>query len=832
MLTDFFYAFRTLRKSPIFTITVVVTIALAIGASTAIFSVTNGVLLRKLPYKDPERLVLVRGDLQKRNVKDFPLSNVDYLDLRNGAKNNFEDFAAVSTFRFTLPGLDGTPERVRVASVSTNFFQMMGGSMIAGRDFEASDGTPQAPPPAANGNAPAAGNAAAPPQLPTMVILSNEYFQQRFGGDRSIVGKPLPVSAAFGPPPIIAGVLAPGFELLFPRKANLEQFPSVWIAARIPYDVANRNNVQWRVIGRLKPAVSIGQAQAEAETIAQKIRDENTIARTAGQYFQLVPMKQHLVDEVRPTILALMGAVIFLLLIACANVANLMLVRASSRERELAVRAALGAGWWQLIRQTLAEAIVIAALGTIIGVGLAYLGIRQLLSIAPENLPRLNAVGIDMQVLAFSVLAGLLSAVLFGVIPAVRTAKPNLMETLRTVGRSGALGAASLRNAVVVVEVALAFVLLIGSGLMFRTFLNIQRVNMGFEPRGLLTFQLLGNIGNSPQELANFKRQLREQLDAIPGVNSVTASNPLPLAGGFNPVRWGGAEALEDPSKFQAADLQVVLPGYFEAMGTKLLAGRTFTEADSTPDRNLLVIDQALAAKAFPNESAVGKKILFRVRTPEAQWGEIIGVVAHQRNTSLIEPGREQLFIADGYVNHQAASWWVVRTDGDPSALAGAVRDVVRNTGKETFINQMRPMDTLVTAAQAQTRFSLLLIGVFSTIAALLAGVGLYGVLATSVRQRTAEIGVRMALGAAPSRIFRLMVGKGLYLSAIGIGIGLLAAFVLTRVLASMLVEVKPTDPVTFVSVALLFLVIAVMASWLPARRASGLDPTTALRNE
>jgi putative ABC transport system permease protein len=828
MLNDFFYAFRTLRKSPIFTITVVVTIALAIGASTAIFSVTNGVLLRKLPYKDPERLVLVRGDLQKRNVKDFPVSNVDFLDLRNGAKNNFEDFAVVQTFRATFPGLDGTPERVRVAAVSTNFFQMMGGSIVGGRDFQDSDGTPQPPPPA-DGNGPAAN---APPPLPTMAILSNDYFQQRFGGDRSIMGKPLPVAPAFGPPPTIVGVLAPGFELLFPPQANVEQFPSVWIAARIPYDVANRNNVQWRVLGRLKPGVSLVAAQAETETIVQKIREQNTIANTAGQHFQLVPMKQHLVNEVRPTILALMGSVIFLLLIACANVANLMLVRASSRERELAVRAALGAGWWQLVRQTLAEAIVIAALGTAIGVGLAYLGIRQLLLIAPENLPRLNAIGIDWQVLSFAIAAGLFSAILFGVIPALRTAKPNLMDTLRAAGRSGALGAASLRNAVVVMEVALAFVLLIGSGLMFRTFVNIQRVNLGFDPRGLLTFQLLGNVGNTPQERESFKRQLRDQLDAIPGVKSATASFPLPLAGGFSPVRWGGAEAQADPSKFQAADLQVVLPGYFEAMGTTLLAGRTFTQEDSAPNRNLLIVDQALAAKAFPNESAVGKRILFRVRTPEAQWGEIIGVVAHQRNSSLVDAGREQLYVTDGYVNHGAASWWALRTDGNPSAIAGSVREVVRGMGKETFINQMQPMDSLVTAAQGQTRFSLLLIGVFSTIAALLAGVGLYGVLATSVRQRTAEIGVRMALGAAPSRIFRLMVGKGLFLSAIGIGIGLIAALIFTRVLASMLVEVKPTDPVTFASVAVLFLVIAFLASWLPALRAAGLDPTTALRNE
>ena len=267
-------------------------------------------------------------------------------------------------------------------------------------------------------------------------------------------------------------------------------------------------------------------------------------------------------------------------------------------------------------------------------------------------------------------------------------------------------------------------------------------------------------------------------------------------------------------------------------MGMTLLSGRTFTQDDSSADRNLLIVDQALAAKAFPNESAVGKRILFRVRTPEAQWGEIIGVVAHQRNTSLIEPGREQLYVTDGYLNNRAANWWALRTDGDPSALAGTVRDVVRKAGGETFINQMQPMDSLVVQAQAQTRFSLLLIGVFSTIAALLAGVGLYGVLATSVRQRTAEIGVRMALGAAPSRIFRLMVGKGLWLSVIGIVIGLLASLAFTRVLASMLVEVKPTDPMTIVSVAAVFLLIAVMASWLPALRAARLDPTTALRNE
>ena len=666
MAKDLIYAFRALRKSAVFAITAIVTIALAIGASTAIFSVTNAVLLRPLPYHDPNRLVLICNDLQRRNVKDFPLSNADFLDLRNGATNAFAGLAAVSTFRGTLQTLDGTPEQLGMAVVSTNFFRLMGVGITAGRDFQDSDGLPQPP-------SPQGGATGGPPvvPLPVMAILSHQYFERRFGGDRSVIGKTLP--AAAGPSQIIAGVLAPGAELLFPPQANMEQFPDVWFAARIPYDSANRNNVQWRVIGRLKPGASVEFAEGETETIARKIRQLNPIARTAGQHFRIEPMKQHLVDEVRPAILALMGAVVFLLLIACANVANLMLVRASLRERELAVRAALGGGWWRLLRQTLAEALLISGVGTAVGIALAELGIHELLAIAPANLPRLNSIHIDPLVLAFSGAVGLVCAALFGVLPALRAASPDLMTTLRTGGRTGSLGATGLlRNIVVVMEVAMAFVLLIGSGLMFRTFLAIQRVDVGFDPHHLLTFQLLGNVGNTGEQRASFKRHLRDRLGAIAGVRSVTASSPLPLAGGFNPVRWGGADALTDPSKFQAADFQVVLPGYFESLHTPLMAGRTFTEADSTPSRSLLIIDQALAAKAFPNQSpqyAIGKRILFRLTTPDAQWGEIIGVVAHQRDVSLAEPGREQLYATDGYTDHNRASWWALRDRGRSQPL-------------------------------------------------------------------------------------------------------------------------------------------------------------------
>jgi predicted permease len=827
---DLLYAFRTLKKSPVFAVTSVVTIGLGIGASTAIFSVTDAVLLRALPYKDPGRLVLACSDMRRRNVKDFPLSNADFLDLRNGAKRTFEDFGALTTFRQPLLGTDGRPEQVRAAVVSTNFFRLMGAQIAFGRDFQDADGLPQPAPPQGG----AAQGGPAPQRLPVFSILSYEYFQRRFGGNTAIIGQPLPVTGGQAPiqAPIIVGVTSPRFELLFPPESNTEQFPDVWYAARIPYDPVNRNNVQWRVVGRLKPGITIDRAQAEAETIAQQIRSVNAISKTAGQYFRIEPMKRHLVAAVQPTVLALMGAVIFLLLIACANVANLMLVRSSLRERELAVRTALGGSWWRLVRQMLAEALVISTLGTALGIGLAWLGLHQLLAIAPADLPRVDAIHIDFTVLAFSTLAGVAAAILFGVAPALRAARPDIIGVLRASGRTAGLGSGPLRNAVVVLEVALSFVLLIGSGLMFRTFLAIQKVDVGFDPHSLLTFQLNGNFGNTPQARAAFMRQVHDRLAAISAVRSVTASFPMPFATGFSPIRWGGAEALADTTKFQAADLQIVLPGYFETMRTRLIAGRTFTDADNTPNRNMLIIDQALASKAFPNESAVGKRILFRARTPEAVWGEIVGVVAHQRDVSLADAGREQLYLTDGYFNNGAAGWWALRTSSDPASYGTSVREEVRKLGAQLLISDMRPMEALVVKAQSETKFSLLLIGVFATIAVLLAGVGLYGVLSTAVRQRTAEIGVRMALGAAPARIFSLVVGQGLRLSLLGIAVGLVAAFALTRVMKSMLVGVQPTDSTTFASMAVLFFLIAALASWLPARRAAALHPTEALREE
>jgi predicted permease len=820
---EFAYAARSLRKSPVFLVAATLTIAMGIGASTAIFSVTNAVLLRPLPYRDPDRLVLAFGDMRARKDFDGRVSNENFMDLRNGAKTMFEDFASVLTFRFNLPREDGTPEQIKFAQATTNTFRMLGARIIAGRDFGDADGQPQ---PAPDPNAPPSAQAQ---QLPTIVILSYEFWQKRFGGNRDIIGQAIFKGAPISPQ--VVGVLAPGFELLFRPSANEDPRPDVWMASRTPYSNANRNAYGWRAIGRLRAGATIGKAQEEADLVSAEIRRNFPIYKGGDFHYRLEPMHAHLVAAVRPAILALMGAVIFLLLIACANVANLLLVRASLRERELAVRAALGGSRARLIGQMLVEALLLALGGTILGLGLGQLGIRALIAISPASLPRLDSITLDPVVFAFAFLIGLVAAAAFGITPALRASRPNVMEVLRGGSRTAGLGGAGPRNAVVVVEVALSFVLLIGSGLMFRSFLELQKVNPGFDAHHLLTFQILGGRpGNKPEERRAYVRELQERLRTLPGVQSVTGSNLMPLSGGFSTIRWGKENALVDPSKYQAVDPQIVLPGYFETMRTPLLAGRTFTEADNAPDRSVVVIDQILASKAFPNESAIGKRILIRQRTPEAEWVEIIGVVGHQLTTSLTDPGREQIYFTDGFNSHGSIARWALRVSGDPARYAGQVRGAIGQIDTHLSLFEMQPMEALVGHAQASTRFQLLLIGVFAVVAALLASVGLYGVLSTVVRQRTAEIGVRMALGAAPGSIFSLVVGHGLRLSAAGIALGIVAALGLTRAMTSMLVGIQPTDPATFGAIIVVFFTIAAAACWIPALHAAGLDPTVALR--
>jgi putative ABC transport system permease protein len=826
-LRDLAFAGRTLRKSPVFALTAAITIALGVGASTAIFSVTNAVLLRPLPYKNPDELVIIPTDMRNRGVKDFPWSNANFIDMREATKNEFQGLAGVFTFPITLTGEDGMPEQVHAGVATTNYFRLVGAGIAFGRDFSDDDGQPEPPPPA-----PGTQPATPPQQLPAIAIISYEYFQRQFGSNPAVIGQSLNKGKPFSPR--IVGVLAPHFQIYFPSSANLEAAPDIWIANRLGYDAADRNGVSMRVIGRLRPGITIERAQSAANQVAAEARKNFNIENTAGYAIRVEPMRQHLVSEVRPAILALMGAVIFLLLIACANVANLLLVRGSLRERELAIRSAIGATRWDLARQILSEALLLATIGALGGLAIAWIGIHELLAIAPAHLPRLDTIQIDSTVLIFTVISSLAAAAIFGLAPAWRAARPDVMIVLRGTSRSEGLSRGGLSRKIVVgLEVALAYVLLIGSGLMVRSFLELQRVDPGFNPHGLLTFQVRSDrFLQKPEERAVATRQLEERLRAIPGVQSVTAANPFPLTGGFNPIRWGIEEALTDASRFKAVDPLIVLPGYFETMHTPLLEGRTFTEEDNQPGHTQVVVDKLLADRAYPGHSAVGKRILIRIQTPEPVWVEIIGVVAHVHDVSLSEPGREQVYFTDAYVGSGASNHWALRTSNDPAGYANDVRTTLKQFDPHLLITEMQPMDAVMEKAQAGTRFSLLLIGAFAVIAALLAGVGLYGVLATVVRQRTSEIGVRMALGAQSGNIFQLVVGQGLRLAGIGVIAGLFGAFAVTREMASMLVGTKATDPATFVTMAVVFFVIAALASWLPALRASSLDPIVALRDE
>jgi len=820
MLKDFVYAARTLRSSPAFGAASVLTLALGMGASTAIFTVANAVLLRPLPYKNPDRLVYACDDLKKRNVSDHLWSTPDFMDLRNHAPA-LEDVAAVATGRFSLALDDGTPQEVVAATASTNIFHLLGVRVVLGRDFQDTDGLPQ----------PTGPNGAPPPpdqRLPIYAVVSHEFFQRRFAGDPSKLGQPIAKNGA-----IVIGVLEPGVELLFRPDKNIERQPDMWMAARLNYSVP-RTGLAWRLIARLRPGATLQRAQSQADAVAEQSRAADPVIRGTGFSIRLEPMQAYLTSQVRPAILALMGAVIFLLLIACSNVANLFLVRASLRGRDLAVRTAMGASWWRLARQMLAEALLVAAIGSALGIALAWSGLHELLAIAPANLPRADAIRIDPAVLLFSIAAGLGSALLFGLAPALRASRPDVAQVLRASGRTGGLaGGALLRNSVVVAEVALCFVLLVGSGLMFRSFLALQRIDPGFDSHGVLTFREMGGRNTRRGDEANAAmRQMKAALEAVPGVIGATAGDVLPLTGSYFPYRWGHEDALADPTKFQAADVETVLPGYFATMHTPLVAGREFNESDNNQQVRRMVIDTMLAAKAFPDGHAVGQRILSRFNTPAPEWFEIVGVVAHQRLTSLADPGREQAFLPDGFWGGRFAAEWAVRTRGDAAHYAAPIRDAMSKFDRSMLLTRVETLDTIVERAQTSTRFSLLLIAAFASIAALLAGVGLYGVLSTVVRQRTAEIGVRMALGAAPAGVFSLMIAYGLRLSAVGITAGLAAALLLTRAMTTMLVGTRPNDPLTFAAVAALFLGIATLATWLPARRAASLDPSTALREE
>jgi len=828
VVRDVRYAWRSLKKHVGFTIVATLIIGLGIGSCAAIFSIVNAVLLRPLPYEDPSRLVLVWSELRARNVLDFPFPIPDVKDFRLEAKT-FEDVGGLfPPGRVAIGTDDGHPEQIRAGALTPNLLSLLGARIQIGRNFTEADG---APTPA---NAPPAAGTPPPAQPPAIAILTHSFWQRKYGGDPTILGKTIGFGNGRAE---IVGVLAPGFEILFPPRTGIDPVVDVWTAARLNFDTAARNVGALRVVGRLKPGVNIAEAQAEAEGIAAELRERFPLKKNANVHFRVVPMQDDLVSEVRTPILAMFGAVVFVMLIACANVANLLVVRAAVQRRELVIRAAIGGSRWRLVRQLLTESILLAGLGAGLGLILAQGGIDLLLKMAPAKLPRITSITIDPLVLAFTAAATMLTALACGVLPAIRASRPDVVEVLRAAGAPGLRGGRALRNGVVVLELGLSFVLLIGFGLMLRSFVAVLRVNPGYDPGHVLTF-LLQPSQRAETDRAAFLELVNKRLQAIPGVEDVSAASPLPLDGGVVNVPWATETGAADPSAFRQANFHIVRPRYFETLSTTLIDGRTFTDADNSPTTMNVVVDELLASRAFPNVSAIGKTLLVRnlqqngPNAPQNLKVQIIGVVHHQRHESITAEGREAIFFPERYFGAGSANRWIVRTKGPPESIGTSVRAAIAELDPKLPLGEMQPMTALVDKSIAPTRFALVLIGIFAAVAVVLAGVGLYGVLSTVVRHRTAEIGMRIVFGATRSSIFQLIVMQGFKLSLAGVVAGVAGAVAITGLLRSMLVGVSATDTSTFVIITILFFIVAALASWIPARRAAGLDPSIALRVE
>ena len=813
---DIRLAFRGLARTPVFTLVAVLTLALGIGANAAVFSVLRALVLAPLPYPHLDRLVVIRRALVQRGVPYYPASPADVIDYREA--DGFESIAALSAFDPILTEGDGEPERVSGGQVTPGFFALLGVTPALGRAFTPEDGLPPDPSQRATFSPP--------------VILSHEFWVRRFGGDPDVLGRTL----RFGPgTTTVVGVLPEGFRFVAADIGRLSSdTPDVWAALPIDPSDPYRGSFYLYTIGRLKPGVSVEQATEQMEAITARQRERFANYEAAGTHASVVPFQADASASVRPMLLALFGAVGFVLLIACVNVSNLLLVRASGRTREVAIRAALGGGRARIVRQLLAEAVVLAALGGGAGLFLAWAALPLLGGLVPPDLPRVGTLALDGTVLAFSAAATLLATLVFGLYPALRASRSNLMEPLR--GRTGGPDPRhGARSRLVVVEVALSFVLVVGAGLMVRSFLAVRRVDPGFRPEGVLTFEasLPGGVYRSAAERAQAKARLQERLAAIPGVLSVGAGSSLPLRSDRSQMPYGNEVTATDgdESDFRQAWFRIAMPGYFETLGTPLVAGRTFTQAEQDDSTAHVVVDERLAQANWPGESAIGKRLYVKITNPPI-WVDVIGVVRNQRQVSLAHETQETIWFTDRAMGSGNTLTWEVRGRGDPTSLATAVKSAVAEVDNRVFVENIRPLSYVVDQARAPTELVLQLASLFAGLALALAVVGLYGVIAYLVRARTEELGLRMALGAGREGIFRMVLRQGLVLAGLGVATGVAGALLLTRTMTSVLVEVAPTDPLTLVAVAVVFAVATVAACLAPAWRAVRVDPIVALRSD
>jgi len=802
LLNDIHYGVRMLIKSPGFTLVAVIALALGIGANAAIFSVVNGVLLRPLPYKEPERLVMLR-ETKLPQFPEFSVAAGNFLEWKR-QNTVFERLVAFRGASLNLSGT-GDPERLRALNVTDGFFAMLGGQPELGRDFLPEEDQP--------------GHS-------NVVILSHGLWQRRFGGDPKILNRVLTLS---GQSYTVVGVMSAAFKF-----GSSDSAIDLWTPMGFTEQQAQSHGGHYlAAIGQLRNGVKVDQASAEMKAIAARVAAQ--FPDSAGWDVTLIPLLEYFVRTIKPALLVLLVAVAFVLLIACANVANLLLGRAAGRQREIATRTALGAGRWRIIRQLLTESILLSLIGGTVGVLLANWGMDLLLTLAPSDLPRMNNVSLDLRTLGFTIAITLLTGLIFGLVPAWHASKPNLIETMKDASRGSTEGGRRklIRSTLVVVEVASALVLLVGAGLMIKSFWRLQQVDPGFNPDKALTVSLSLPRNKYPEETqqAAFFQQLIEKASALPGVQAAGAAQVIPLDDDFLfSFQIDGRPPLP-PGASQSTNFYSVSAGYFKAMGIPLQRGRLLTERDTKDSPRVAVINETMAKKIFPGEDPLGKRITFDNRDKNPRWYEIVGIVGDVKQYGLDQATTLQTY--EPYTQQPFPYMTlVVRTAGDPTTLSAAIRSEILAIDKDQPTTSTRTLNELFSTSMAQQRFSMVLLGVFASVALILAAVGIYGVLSYAVTQRTHEIGIRMALGAGQRDVLRLVVGQGMLLTVIGVISGLLAAFGLTRLMASLLFGVTATDALTFASVASVLIAVALFACYIPARRAMRVDPLVALRYE
>lgn len=807
LLQDLRYGARALRKSPGFTAIAVLTLGLGIGANTAIFSVVNAILLHPLAYKDADRLVTILID------PAAPVSAANYVDWREQS-HSFEGMAAAEYWSPNLTGVD-QPENIRGHKITYDLFPLLGSQPLLGRLFTEQDDR--------------AGSE-------HQVILSYRLWQRRFSQDRNVIGKVIRLN---GDAYSIVGVMPRDFQFAPFWATHAE----LWVPIAFGDRVHNRAGNSLRVFGRLKPGATLAQARAEIATITAHLEKQYP---GTNQNVVVTPLKEQVVGKVEAPLLVLLGAVGFVLLMACANVAHMLLARAASRQKEIAVRAALGAGRIRVVRQFLTENLLLAGIGGALGLLLAFWGTRALVALSPESIPRAETVTLDGWVVLFLFGITVLTSIGFGLAPALQASAVNLSDTLKETGRGSSDGMQRnrLRSFLVASEFALALMLLIGAGLMVRSFFALQSVDPGFNPHNVLSM-VVSVAGSNEAAIGNrevFYRQLLERVRAIPGVESAAGINHLPLAGDL----WGWPFAIEGRPKPRAGDspggvYRIATPGYFATMRIPLLRGRDIAEADTETAPGVVLINEKAAHSFWPGQDPIGKRISFDADTTVMPtWLTIVGVVKDAKQGDWAAKPDEEVYLAafqnkqflGAPESHSSYITLVVRTTGDPAALTQALKDTVWSFDRNLPISQVVTMDAVVAAANAQPRFEMMLLGIFATVALLLAAVGIYGVMSYAVSRRTHEIGIRVSLGANPADVVLLVVRQGMLLALIGSVAGIIGALGLSRLMKSLLYGVKPIDPLIFGGVTILLLVVAMAASYLPARRAMRVDPMIALRYE